>query len=129
MTNDNVNNPKHYTSHPSGIECYEINQFMSGNLAAAFKYVWRAGLKISTIEDLEKAIWYLGTEKNLRKGLQMSRTATMPYVSQALKGKVSKVLKHEQGSKRAALAQIWSAHSNPIDISQLYKMPEPTSGT
>lgn len=34
MAEDNVNHPKHYTSHPSGVECIEIVQhhdFCIGN--------------------------------------------------------------------------------------------------
>ena len=64
---DNVNSPKHYTQHPSGIECIVITRhhdFCTGN---AIKYLWRAGLKTDPsmsnidkeIEDLEKAAWYV----------------------------------------------------------------------
>jgi len=59
---DPVNNPKHYTSHPSGIECIEITRHMNFNLGNAMKYVWRAGLKGGKIQDLNKAIWYLQDE-------------------------------------------------------------------
>lgn len=57
----NINHPKHYNSHPSGIECIDIaihHDFCIGNV---FKYLWRAGLKDSTtqVEDLEKAKKYL----------------------------------------------------------------------
>ena len=64
---DQVNNPKHYTSHPSGIECLEITRHMSFNLGNVFKYVWRADLKGKNIEDLEKAAFYLHDEIELRK--------------------------------------------------------------
>jgi len=59
---DNVNNPKHYTSHPSGIECLTIVRHMGFNLGNAVKYIWRASLKGKEIEDLEKAIFYLKDE-------------------------------------------------------------------
>lgn len=65
---DNVNNPNHYTSHPSGIECIDITRHMSFNLGNAFKYIWRADLKNNAIEDLEKAVWYLQDEIKKRKG-------------------------------------------------------------
>lgn len=61
---DNVNHPKHYTSHPSGVECIQITEWMDFCLGNAMKYIWRAGLKDSGSkrEDLEKAVWYLKRE-------------------------------------------------------------------
>lgn len=61
---DPVNHPKHYTSHPSGIECIEITRHMGFNIGNAIKYLWRADLKNGN-EDLEKALWYIQDE--LRK--------------------------------------------------------------
>lgn len=63
---DPVNHPKHYTSHPSGIECIQITEHMSFVLGNALKYIWRADLK-NGIEDLEKAAWYINKEINKRK--------------------------------------------------------------
>ena len=63
---DSVNHPKHYTNHPSGIECIQITRHMGFNLGNAMKYIWRADLKNGT-EDLEKAIWYLTDEVAKRK--------------------------------------------------------------
>lgn len=65
--NDPVNNPKHYTSHPSGVECIQITRHMGFNLGNAMKYIWRCDLKNDSIEDLEKAIFYIKDEINLRK--------------------------------------------------------------
>jgi hypothetical protein len=59
---DKVNHPKHYTEHPSGVECIQITRHMNFNLGNAIKYIWRAGLKDNYIEDLEKAIFYLKDE-------------------------------------------------------------------
>lgn len=58
---DNVNHPKHYTSHPSGVEAIEITRWLRGPYSNACKYVMRGweGLKGDPIEDLQKAIWYL----------------------------------------------------------------------
>ena len=55
---DNVNNPRHYNSHPSGVECKEIIRHMNFNLGSAIKYIWRTGLKSADtgIEDLQKAV-------------------------------------------------------------------------
>jgi len=65
--NDNVNNPKHYTSHPSGIDCIQITEHMGFCLGNAMKYIWRADLKGDAIEDLEKAVWYVRREIERRK--------------------------------------------------------------
>lgn len=63
---DNVNHPKHYIAHPSGIECIQITEHMSFTLGNATKYIWRADLK-NGLEDLEKAVWYLNREISKRK--------------------------------------------------------------
>ena len=59
---DNVEHPKHYTSHPSGVECIQITRHMNFNLGNAIKYIWRASLKGKEIEDLRKARWYVDRE-------------------------------------------------------------------
>jgi len=59
---DQVNHPKHYVSHPSGVECIEITEHMNFNLGNAIKYIWRASLKGKEIEDLRKARWYVDRE-------------------------------------------------------------------
>ena len=59
---DPVNNPKHYTGHPSGIECIQITEHMGFNLGNALKYIWRCDLKKDAIEDLKKARWYIDRE-------------------------------------------------------------------
>ena len=64
---DNVNSPKHYTSHPSGVQCIDIVRHYCFSVGNAIKYLWRAGLKTEEgmtdkekeIEDLNKAIWYI----------------------------------------------------------------------
>lgn len=60
--NDNVNHPKHYTSHPSGVECIEITEHLNFCIGNAIKYLWRAGLKGEQVEDLRKARWYIDRE-------------------------------------------------------------------
>lgn len=64
---DNVNHPKHYTQHPSGVECIQITEHMGFCLGNAIKYIWRADLKNDAIEDLEKAQWYIAREIDKRK--------------------------------------------------------------
>lgn len=65
MTSDDpVNHPKHYTSHPSGVECIQVTEHMNFNLGNVIKYIWRGGLKddAPTLRDLQKARWYLDRE-------------------------------------------------------------------
>lgn len=64
---DKVNHPKHYTSHPSGVECIQITRHYCFDIGNAIKYLWRAGLKSEEgmedidkeIEDLQKSQWYI----------------------------------------------------------------------
>lgn len=74
---DNINHPKHYTQHPSGVECIDITRHYCFSIGNAIKYLWRAGLKQDSdltsrekeIEDLEKAIWYINDRiKQLKHG-------------------------------------------------------------
>lgn len=63
MTHDPVSNPKHYTGHPSGVECIQVTEHMNFNVGNAVKYLWRAGLKTENpVEDLKKAKWYIERE-------------------------------------------------------------------
>lgn len=68
VKNDPVNHPKHYTDHPSGVECIQITEHMGFCLGNAIKYIWRADLKNDAIEDLEKAKWYIERELAKRRG-------------------------------------------------------------
>lgn len=66
---DPINHPKHYTSHPSGVECIQITEHLPFCLGNAIKYLWRAGLKAGTTElqDLRKAAWYIEREIQRRE--------------------------------------------------------------
>jgi hypothetical protein len=70
---EKVNHPKHYNQHPSGIECIEIIRHMTFNIGTVIKHLWRAGLKDGnpTLQDLEKAAWYLADEINRVKETQV----------------------------------------------------------
>lgn len=76
MTNNNVEHPVWYTSHPSGIECIQITEHYNFCIGNALKYLWRAGLKSDAslsdaqkeIEDLKKAIWYINRHIENLKG-------------------------------------------------------------
>lgn len=75
---DNVNHPKHYTSHPSGIECIEVTRHYDFPIGNAIKYLWRAGLKNDPeqppvekeIEDLKKARWYINDRLETLTGIK-----------------------------------------------------------
>ena len=54
---DMVNHPPHYKD-ASGIECIEVTKYMGFLSGNCFKYLYRAGKKGSTVEDLQKAAWY-----------------------------------------------------------------------
>lgn len=71
--NDPVNNPKHYTAHPSGVECIQITEHMNFCLGNAMKYIWRADEKWDAIEDLQKAKWYI--ERELEKRIAANKHA------------------------------------------------------
>lgn len=64
---DTVDHPKHYTAHPTGIECITIVEHFTFNVGNAIKYLWRAGLKGEALEDLRKAVWYIQREIELRE--------------------------------------------------------------
>lgn len=82
---DKINNPPHYTRHPSGIECIQVTEHFNFNLGNAIKYIWRCGLKGDELEDLKKARWYIDREirkreeevdqviERIRRGLEQSR--------------------------------------------------------
>ncbi len=67
---DPVNHPKHYTEHPSGVECIEITEHMNFNCGNAVKYIWRADLKGDSIENLSKAEWCIRREIARRKKIE-----------------------------------------------------------
>lgn len=68
--NDPVNHPSHYTE--GNIECIDFieDKQLGFHLGNAVKYIVRAGKKdpSKTIEDLEKASWYLNREIQRLKG-------------------------------------------------------------
>lgn len=59
---DLVNSPKHYTAHPSGLECIQVTRHLNFNIGNAVKYLWRHGDKGAAVQDLQKAVWYIQDE-------------------------------------------------------------------
>jgi hypothetical protein len=66
MIDDPVKHPAHYTRHPGGIECIQVTEAMPFCLGNAVKYIWRVAFGGKegqpTIQDLEKAAWYINRE-------------------------------------------------------------------
>lgn len=58
---DMVNHPSHYAVTPVGVsrECIEFTRNMPFSQGNAFKYVYRLGKKADSVEDLNKALFYL----------------------------------------------------------------------
>jgi hypothetical protein len=77
---DNVNHPKHYIGHPSGVVCIQITEHMNFCLGNAVKYIWRADLKNDAVEDLEKAKWYIEREILKRKSENGKRSEQISFV-------------------------------------------------
>ena len=61
VPDDPVNHPSHYTSGSIEVIDYIEDQRFPYHLGNAVKYISRAGKKdkAKTIEDLEKAVWYI----------------------------------------------------------------------
>lgn len=57
-----VHHPKHYNSHPSGVETVDVAEWLGFNIGSAFKYVMRRDDKQNAVQDLNKALWYLRRE-------------------------------------------------------------------
>ena len=64
---EQVNHPNHYNS--GKIEAIDVIEDWGLNfsLGCVVKYICRADYKGTTIQDLEKAAWYLNREINRRK--------------------------------------------------------------
>jgi len=69
-TNPNVIHPKHYGGKDNPYEAIKVIEAwgVGFNLGNTLKYISRAGKKDSTVQDLEKALFYLDREiQNLKK--------------------------------------------------------------
>ena len=67
-----VNHPAHYMDE-SGVECIDIIEHMKFSSGNAFKYIYRAGMKGETTEDLNKSIFYLN------HAAKKNETNTLPF--------------------------------------------------
>ena len=96
---DDVNHPRHYTSHPSGIETIEITRTLDFALGNAVKYISRRDHKGSGRRDLEKALWYLHDAR-----------ANMGKRSAAAEARW--LAREPDGDVRMAISEILAAHDS-----------------
>ena len=64
-----VNHPNHYGGESNPYEAIKVIEAwdLGFNLGNTVKYISRAGKKTNTLEDLEKASWYINREINKLK--------------------------------------------------------------
>lgn len=109
---DPVNHPKHYTSHPSGVEAIEVCEQLSFCLGNAVKYLFRAGLKDPVLQDLQKAVWYLRRyQKTCGNGAYLQCTRHIASVMRAepkgsVLGDVLEILISEADNLPLAIARV-----------------------
>lgn len=92
---EGIDHPRHYNTHPSGVECIEIKRYLPSNLADAFKYVFRRDEKGDAIKNLNKAVWYLRDEIT---HLNTEARYRLPHKIMTLLGRV---VQHEPEPKAA----------------------------
>lgn len=112
-----ISKPEHYNSHPSGVECRDIKQYLMSHLGDVTKYVWRAGLKGeelngSRLKDLSKAKTYLGWTQSW-----MHPSAALDADFQEhLNDQIVQVRQHEQ---TGSLLDLWLMYLLHGDAEQL----------
>jgi hypothetical protein len=92
---------------------------MTGNLASAWKYLWRSGLKLDDRQDMKKAINYLEEERGRRKGLSMSHQHIDSVVPDTLRTRVLRVLQAESGTRQHYFASLWNAYLSQSNTKEL----------
>lgn len=90
-----VNHPKHYVSDPCGVEAIEITSLLPACISNATKYIWREGKKDSSIQELEKALWYI----NYSIDNNLPSTVSDLTDSMHFEELITKVKKHWSGWK------------------------------
>lgn len=82
---DPVNHPAHYTDGQIEVIDFIDDKQLSYCLGNAVKYISRAGKKdpAKTIEDLQKAVWYLNHEIEKRKRKREAAQCTISDPAQS----------------------------------------------
>lgn len=118
MSEDNVNHPKHYTKHESGIEAIDICERLGFNIGNAVKYLWRAGIKgdgavHKTIEDMQKARWYLERQASQSRFTSFL-TGTVPHLNRTTEGLIQRVCACEPSTLTRVLAALFGAREGEM---------------
>lgn len=93
---DIINHPSHYRD-DSGIECIDVKEHMSATAGDCFKYLYRAGRKVDTIQDLQKARWY--AERCQQNGYPLWH----PHALASVKSRLQQVAAKRKGNIRYAM--------------------------
>lgn len=56
---DAVNHPAHYRHPVFSGECYDVIKYCDLTTGNVIKYLWRTGRKDATLQDLNKALWFV----------------------------------------------------------------------
>ena len=108
---DPVQRAAHYNSHPSGVEAIDVVEDLPFNLGNAWKYVQRADEKGATLQDLEKALWYIRREAHRHRILARSKRLPREVkVRSSVEILVRRYLRHEGGLRRDFFAHVWGAY-------------------
>jgi hypothetical protein len=114
-----INHPKHYTSHNSGVECIEITEHMYFNIGNAFKYIYRGwnGLKESTSKDLKKSIWYLKREIESDKD-HILKSHEIKIINK----KIDLVIDSETDETLKKIFKLFKNHNNKNSMKEIIKL-------
>lgn len=111
---DPVTRPRHYNSHPSGVEVIEVTEHMDFCLGNAWKYVARCDLKGSPVEDLAKALWYCSRALTARREGRMVHLPRVECGYYPGSHEVARFLEAEPSKfVRTVVGALWSAHKSP----------------
>ena len=95
-----IEHPRHYNVHPSGVEAILLCEQMMFNTGNAVKYLMRAGEKTPDVaKDLKKALWYVEREISRRNGRGFIRRVVKVFL---------KRLPRTDFSRQDAYRVLWS---------------------
>lgn len=116
---DSVNHPPHYTQGP--IECIDAMQSAFGKenlmmfcIIAAFKYLWRANEKGSSLENVKKAIWYLTKYVALAESKKPAKKTTKKkdsFIAKAIKRIDAIKKRFKRTAKKPAKKPVQDTHT------------------
>lgn len=131
---ETVNHPKHYTSHPSGVECIQITEHMDFVIGNIVKYAWRAGLKEDRLEDLKKCLWYAQRAVDREQAAQNPESETPLQPPKVWRDWLEETFGHREPDKagwynlatraaplgsRVLVTRIpWTGHQPPVTIAK-----------